>query len=239
MKFLNVVFYSPPGGGSNFVRWEMQEVYVNPTPYYLHSYFKQNNPELKNRVKWAPSILHTAEDSELISYIEDHGADVFCASVYMWNVRSIFRQIELVRKHFGDTLKIVIGGPSCEAFKHDWNIKYPFVDYFVIGQGEKAWSNIVLELLNERKITEEDTNIVHFFKDKQNIQPLKQYSYEFLRGIHFSPYVECEDMVKEYNLEPIARMVSYAAAGVEPRIMGIGPVKAIPKALKQGFLNKF
>lgn len=41
-----------------------------------------------------------------------------------------------------------------------------------------------------------------------------------------------EAMVKELNLEPIARLVNYAAAGVEPRIMGIGPVKAIPKALK-------
>ncbi|MFN3909456.1 MAG: acetyl-CoA C-acyltransferase [Flavobacterium sp.] len=47
-----------------------------------------------------------------------------------------------------------------------------------------------------------------------------------------------EEMVKEYNLEPIARMVSYAAAGVEPRIMGIGPVKAIPKALKQAGLTQ-
>jgi acetyl-CoA acyltransferase len=46
-------------------------------------------------------------------------------------------------------------------------------------------------------------------------------------------FIMSEDMVKEYNLTPIARMVSYAAAGVEPRIMGIGPVKAIPKALKQ------
>lgn len=45
--------------------------------------------------------------------------------------------------------------------------------------------------------------------------------------------VMSEDMVKELNLEPIARMVNYAAAGVEPRIMGIGPVKAIPKVLKQ------
>jgi acetyl-CoA acyltransferase len=44
--------------------------------------------------------------------------------------------------------------------------------------------------------------------------------------------VMSEEMVKELNLEPIARLVSYAAAGVEPRIMGIGPVKAIPKALK-------
>ncbi len=47
-----------------------------------------------------------------------------------------------------------------------------------------------------------------------------------------------EEMVKEFNLEPIARMVSYAAAGVEPRIMGIGPVKAIPKALKQAGLSQ-
>jgi len=46
-----------------------------------------------------------------------------------------------------------------------------------------------------------------------------------------------EDMVKELNLEPIARMVSYTAVGVEPRIMGIGPVKAVPKALEQAGLK--
>ena len=45
--------------------------------------------------------------------------------------------------------------------------------------------------------------------------------------------VMSEKMVKELKLEPIARMVSYATAGVEPRIMGIGPAKAIPKALTQ------
>jgi len=50
--------------------------------------------------------------------------------------------------------------------------------------------------------------------------------------------VMSEDMVKELNLEPIARLVNYAAVGVEPRIMGIGPVKAIPKALKQAGLKQ-
>lgn len=49
--------------------------------------------------------------------------------------------------------------------------------------------------------------------------------------------VMSEEMVKELNLEPIARMVNFAAAGVPPRIMGIGPVKAIPKALKQAGLT--
>lgn len=50
--------------------------------------------------------------------------------------------------------------------------------------------------------------------------------------------VMSEEMVKELNLEPIARMVNFAAAGVEPRIMGIGPVKAIPKALKQAGMKQ-
>lgn len=50
--------------------------------------------------------------------------------------------------------------------------------------------------------------------------------------------VMSEKMLKQYNLKPIARMVSYAAAGVNPRIMGIGPVEAVPKALKQAGLKQ-
>jgi acetyl-CoA acyltransferase len=49
--------------------------------------------------------------------------------------------------------------------------------------------------------------------------------------------VMSEKMVNELNLKPIARMMSYASAGVEPRIMGIGPVAAIPIALKQAGLS--
>jgi acetyl-CoA acyltransferase len=45
--------------------------------------------------------------------------------------------------------------------------------------------------------------------------------------------VMSEKMVKSLNLAPLARLVTYAAAGVEPRIMGIGPVAAVPIALKR------
>lgn len=45
--------------------------------------------------------------------------------------------------------------------------------------------------------------------------------------------VMSEKKVKELGLEPIARLVSYSIVGVEPRIMGIGPVKAIPAVLKR------
>ena len=41
-----------------------------------------------------------------------------------------------------------------------------------------------------------------------------------------------ERMLKQLNVKPIARLVDYAVAGVEPRVMGIGPIEAIPKVLK-------
>ncbi len=50
--------------------------------------------------------------------------------------------------------------------------------------------------------------------------------------------VVSEQFMKENNLTPIARIVSYASAGVPPRIMGIGPIEAIPKALKIAGLKK-
>lgn len=49
--------------------------------------------------------------------------------------------------------------------------------------------------------------------------------------------VVSEKFMKEHNLQPIARLVSHAVAGVPPRIMGIGPVFAIPKAVQQAGLK--
>lgn len=49
--------------------------------------------------------------------------------------------------------------------------------------------------------------------------------------------VVSEQFLKDHNLKPIARLVSHAVAGVPPRIMGIGPIAAIPKALKKAGLT--
>ena len=46
-----------------------------------------------------------------------------------------------------------------------------------------------------------------------------------------------EKMMNQLGLKPIARLVSCASAGVHPRVMGIGPVEAVPKALKQAGMN--
>lgn len=49
--------------------------------------------------------------------------------------------------------------------------------------------------------------------------------------------VMSEGMIKELGLKPIARLVNCASAGVHPRIMGIGPVEAVPKVLKQAGMS--
>ncbi len=49
--------------------------------------------------------------------------------------------------------------------------------------------------------------------------------------------VMSERMVNELGIKPIARLVNCASAGVEPRIMGIGPIEAIPKVLRQAGMN--
>lgn len=55
-------------------------------------------------------------------------------------------------------------------------------------------------------------------------------------GAAFSLVVS-EEVVRRLNLEPIARLVSCASAGVDPLYMGIGPIAAVPKALKQANLK--
>lgn len=47
-----------------------------------------------------------------------------------------------------------------------------------------------------------------------------------------------EQAIKDYDLTPLARFVSFSVAGVRPEVMGIGPIAAIPKALKQAGLTK-
>ena len=47
-----------------------------------------------------------------------------------------------------------------------------------------------------------------------------------------------EQAIKDYGLTPLARFVSFSVAGVRPEVMGIGPIEAIPKALRQAGLTK-
>jgi len=196
MKTINVGFYAPTFEIQRSNRLKLDSIKISSTPYYLQGYFRKNYPQYSERVKWAPSLLMKMTAEEIVAFLEKNQIDVLCASLYIWNVTGILDVLKDVKSLYGKPLKIVVGGPSCDAAKDEWETKYSFIDHFVVGQGEKAWASLALDFLGVKELSEADTNIVHIFK-KSDAVPIKKYEYEFVRGIHYSPYIECEDMIVE------------------------------------------
>lgn len=198
MQTFNVGFYCPSVDMSK--RKIKNTTYktslvVATAPYYLHGYFKKHYPEYAKYFVWKPSLLYYSTEEEIVKYLKQNDVDVLCVSVYIWNVKHVMNSILNIKKLYKKPLKLVIGGPSCDAAKKDWEHEFNFVDYFVVGQGEKAWTNIALSFLGLKQIDSTDTNIVHLVKKGETV--IKQYEYEFVRGIHYSPFMECGDMIDE------------------------------------------
>ncbi|MFN0204329.1 MAG: acetyl-CoA C-acyltransferase [Bacteroidia bacterium] len=110
-------------------------------------------------------------------------------------------------------------------------------DIFIDESGKKQSRKFVVSTDEGPR---EDTNLAALAKLKpafrQNGTVTAGNSSQTSDGAAFV-LVMSERMVKQLGLEPKARMVAYSTYGVNPRIMGMGPVEAIPRALKQAGLK--
>ena len=153
-------------------------------------------------------------------------------------------------------------GLTAEAVAEQYQVSREDQDQFSYQSHQKAIAaqesgrfdrQIVPITVNQVKLDENGKKISHQYTVAKDEGPRKDTSVEALAGLPsvFAQggsvtagnssqmsdgasfvLVMSEERVKELGLTPIARMVQYAAAGVPPKIMGIGPVKAIPKALE-------
>lgn len=153
-------------------------------------------------------------------------------------------------------------GLTAEAVAEQYQVSREDQDQFSYQSHQKAIAaqesgrfdrQIVPITINQVKLDENGKKITHQYTVTKDEGPRKDTSVEALAGLPsvFAQggsvtagnssqmsdgasfvLVMSEERVKELGLTPIARMVQYAAAGVPPKIMGIGPVKAIPKALE-------
>jgi putative methyltransferase len=190
---INIAFYSPAIDQGRSTRYKNTKLLmVNPTPYYLHGYFRKNYPEHEDKIKWLPSLLRPLSTSELALYCISNDVKILCVSLYIWNIDNILRVIKNLNEEIsilgGTRVKIVAGGPSCDLEQN-----HDFIDHVIVGQGEKAWSDLLLDYLEISKLTTEASNIVHLVRDNKQ----KIYNFEFIRNIHYSPYLECEDLIEE------------------------------------------
>ena len=159
-------------------------------------------------------------------------------------------------------------GNTAEAVANEFNISRSDQDKFAYNSHLKALKaqsedrfkdEIVPITVNQTYVDEYDKKVTKkytVFKDEgprknTNIEALSGLRAVFANGGSVTAgnssqmsdgaafvMIMSKKLIKELKLKPIARLVSYSVAGVEPRIMGIGPVKAIPKALKQAGIKQ-
>ena len=159
-------------------------------------------------------------------------------------------------------------GNTAEAVANEFNISRSDQDKFAYNSHLKALKaqsedrfkdEIVPITVNQTYVDEYDKKVTKkytVFKDEgprknTNIEALSGLKAVFANGGSVTAgnssqmsdgaafvMIMSEKLIRELKLKPIARLVSYSVAGVEPRIMGIGPVKAIPKALKQAGIKQ-
>ncbi|MCC9136433.1 thiolase family protein [Pontibacter silvestris] len=154
-------------------------------------------------------------------------------------------------------------GLTAEAVAKDYNVSREDQDEFAYQSHQKALTAIKNGYFNEQivPVTVEETYIDENGKKKTrsyvvdtdegpradtSLEKLAKLKPVFANGGTVTAgnssqtsdgaafvLVMSEQMVKELSLEPVARMVGYATGGIDPRIMGMGPIAAVPKVLKQ------
>ncbi len=148
-------------------------------------------------------------------------------------------------------------GETAENVARQWNITRQMQDEFAFQSEEKyfaalaanKWADeiVSIETTNGKEINSIDTDE---HPRKTSIDQLAKLKPAFIKegtvtagnasGINDGAagmLLASEDAVKKYNLKPIAKIVSMAVAGVDPSIMGIGPVPATKKALQRAGLT--
>lgn len=123
------------------------------------------------------------------------------------------------------------------GFFKDEIVPVPIIETFVDGNNRKQTREFIFDTDEGPRA---DTNL----KALANLKPVFSATGSVTAGNSSQTsdgaafvMLMSEKMVKELNLKPIARLISHAAVGVDPRIMGIGPVEAIPLALKKAGLK--
>jgi 3-oxoadipyl-CoA thiolase len=151
-------------------------------------------------------------------------------------------------------------GITAENLAEIYNISREDQDLFAFRSQQKAFAaqqnGILAEEIIGVELTDRKGNITLFAKDEfikgnSSLEGLAKLKASFKKdggtvtagnasGLNdgaAAMYIASENAVKSYNLTPKARIVSSAVVGVEPRIMGIGPVGATQKALKKAGLT--
>jgi tRNA A37 methylthiotransferase MiaB len=191
---INVLFYhanNPEDGDNN-------RFYLNTAALYLKTYLDLNHAEESKQVNWLLPQQEYISDDRLIQMCNDNNVHLLCTSHYIWSHDLLIPQLERVKEKI--SAKIVVGGPSVDVHVNEQFFqRYPFVDYAIYGAGEKAFADLIVSILSNKKIIAFNTSNISYFNEDQNKTIIAKF--EYVPALTVSPYVS--------NKEMFSQMVKY------------------------------
>jgi acetyl-CoA acyltransferase len=166
------------------------------------------------------------------------------------------------RLHPGMTEMMISMGLTAERVAERWKVSRADQDAYALDSHQKAAAAIAAGRFSEqivpvpvqrvtwkgadKQVEESQFAVDELVRSDTSLERLAKLKPAFMQGGsvtagNASPYsdgaaavaVVSSDYAKAHGLKPLARFISFAAAGVEPDVMGVGPIQAVPKALKR------
>lgn len=163
----------------------------NPVTFWLRSFYKKNGKHY-DKFEWLQTEYFY--DESVVDRIIDENTNILCLSVYIWNFESMMKVAEEAKVR-NPGLIVYVGGPECHAHtEDDWFEKYPFVDFAIYGDGEKAFADLLDWEIESQPFLSDIPNIVYSdHKSKHQIFRFREYE-------EYSPYLDLkEDFLSDYK----------------------------------------
>ena len=156
----------------------------NPVYYWLKSFYKKTGKHYDKYTWLKPEHMHK---EDVLDKIVAEKPDILCLSIFVWNVDSIMTLARQIKEQLPD-ITVLCGGPECYAHTDpDWFDLYPFVDYAVYGDGEKAFADLLDYFQDNSLDYSAIPNVVtRQVKNKHEI-------FRFSKYPAYSPYVDLEE----------------------------------------------
>jgi tRNA A37 methylthiotransferase MiaB len=176
---------------------------------YLKTHFENTKPEFANRVEWLLPIQQSLTDDDLVEYINKNKPDLICTSHYIWNNNFLMSQLSRIQNCVPKNIIFVAGGPSIDVnINNLFFQQYPFIDYAIYGPGEQAFVDLIVSIINKKKLVKFNTSNISWVNKKNAKVVVADFKY--VPQLKISPFLHCKEMfsrmvknLQDKNIKPI------------------------------------
>ena len=154
----------------------------------MKTYIDILHPDLASQIDWLLPIQQLISNDELVAYCHKHSVDALCTSHYIWNHSILCDQLAAIKSNLLPHTQIIAGGPSIDVnINTNFLQQHSYIDFAVYSAGEKAFADILYNLVLHRPLTAVTTSNCAWRNVKTNQAVLAPY--QFVKMLETSPFL--------------------------------------------------